>query len=394
MPHLRKRHLSPEIQRQGKFWPVVGLLGLRQSGKSTLLREILGIGRYTTLDDEDSLEDVKLSAKNFLNKLGTPSVIDEAQKAPALFDAVKLFVDRNRRPGMYYLTGSSQFSAKLGIRESLTGRIGISRIYPFTLAEAHGLSLLDHQADPWVHPKVRFSVEDAMKRLSIGGLPVPLFTRDTEPRSRYFEGWLETAILRDAARVFGKNYDPDVANSILRQMGKILREGELPTLTHFKQSSRILRRYLDAFENIFLLHKLPCHESGTGKEAWMMSDGGLARELMGTDLGEGASLSLCRIFLLNELLASCEALGKRLRPLYYKSARGSPVDLVWQDTLIKVSILPRSQLKYDERPLLGAMKTLGCKKGILVVPRDEFVNESSGREKSQNVRVVSLTHWS
>ena len=161
MPHMRNRCLVPEIKRQSKYWPVVGLLGLRQCGKSTLLRDLLGINRYSTLDDEDSLDDVSISAKNFLSKLGEPSIIDEAQKAPALFDAIKLQVDIKRKPGRYYLTGSSQFSSKLGIRESLTGRIGLNYIYPFTLAEAHELPLDEKRLNPLHKLKPRFGIAQA-----------------------------------------------------------------------------------------------------------------------------------------------------------------------------------------------------------------------------------------
>jgi predicted AAA+ superfamily ATPase len=387
MPHLRKRHLLEEVQKQAKYWPVIAVLGLRQSGKSTLLRGVVNEDRQITLDDVDALEDVHLSSKNFLAKLGTPVVIDQVQKAPALFDAIKLRVDLQRRPGQYYLTGSSQFSAQIGIRESLTGRIGIHYLYPFTLAETFGKPLDEARIQAWHKVKVRFSVEEAVKRLSLGGLPVPLFARDPEIRRRYFENWIETAVIRDAARTYGKGYDPDVSWSILRQMGQTLREGELPTLNHFRQSSRKLRRYLDALENIFLLRKIPCHELGVGKEVWMITDGGLARPVMGSDLGEGSTLSLARIFLLNELLSNSESAGNRIRPVYYKTARGGPVDLVWNDSILKVSIFPKSQTAYDQRPLQAALKKLRLKKSFLVTLRDEVVFDGGAG-------MVPLTYWS
>lgn len=388
MPHLRKRYLSLEVQRQAKFWPVVGILGLRQSGKSTVFRELLGLPNYATLDDENNFEDVSLSAKNFLAKLGEPAVIDEAQKAPALFDAIKMKVDLKRRPGRYFLTGSSQFSAKLGIRESLTGRIGLTYLYPFTLGEAHEHPLEPRILCPDSIHTPRFASELSIERLAIGGLPVPLFTRSPEERARYFQGWLETAVIRDASRVYGKGYNPDLAWSVLRQIGQALKEGELPTLSHFKQNSRVLRKYLDALSDIFLLRKIPCHETGVGKEVWMVTDGGIATSMMGSDRGEGATLSLSRIFLWNELLASNEAAGERLRPLYYKSARGAPVDLIWKNTLIKVSVLPKSQSEYDWRPLRAALKVLGLKKGRLVVPRDQIEWDKKA------LGVVPLTYWS
>ncbi len=89
MAHLRDRHLIAQLRKSSRFWPVVGVLGLRQAGKSTLLSSLLRLPNHVTLDDQDALEDARLSAKNFLAKLRTPVAIDEAQKAPALFDAIK-----------------------------------------------------------------------------------------------------------------------------------------------------------------------------------------------------------------------------------------------------------------------------------------------------------------
>jgi predicted AAA+ superfamily ATPase len=125
------------LLRQAKLWPVVGLVGLRQSGKTTLLRDQLSIENFVTLDDDDNLVAALASPKIFLARQQSPTIIDEVQKAPKLFDAIKLSVDRQRRPGQFYITGSSQFSSRLGIRESLTGRIGICQLFPLTLAEAN-----------------------------------------------------------------------------------------------------------------------------------------------------------------------------------------------------------------------------------------------------------------
>src|SRR5690606_317731 len=113
------RFILSILRKHARYWPVIGVLGLRQSGKSTLFRDLLEIPSQVTLDDEDVLADVENSAKNFLARQDIPLVIDEAQKSPKLFEAIKLRVDREKRPGSYYLAGSSQFSSKLGIRESL-----------------------------------------------------------------------------------------------------------------------------------------------------------------------------------------------------------------------------------------------------------------------------------
>jgi hypothetical protein len=388
MPHLRKRHILPVLEQASKFWPVTGLLGLRQCGKSTVLRDLLQIQNYYTLDDEDTSDDIQLSAKNFLGKVGTPVVIDEAQKAPKLFDAVKFLVDKKRIPGSYYLTGSSQFSAKLGIRESLTGRIGLIHLHPFTLAEDFQKDFESERVQPFHQKAVRFSTSQVLEKLTLGGLPVPLFTRSKENREKYYSSWLDTAIFRDAARAYGAGYEPDTCWSILRQIGSSLKAGETPTLKAFKQDSRVLRKYLQALEDIFLLRKLPCHELGVGKEIWMMTDCGLATSIMGTHLGEGATLSLGRIFVLNEILARAEYSGHRIRLLYYKSARGKPIDLLWNDTLIKISVSPKTQLAYDERALAGALRKLNLTRALLCCPRDEVMIEKNG------ISIVPWSYWS
>src|SRR3989338_10050202 len=137
MPHDRKRDALTQVRKLGSFWPVTGILGLRQVGKTTLLRKLSGVKNFISLDDEEIRDEALHSAKNFLSKLTPPVIIDEVQKAPAIFDAIKLQVDRKKIPGSYFLTGSSTFSSRLGIRESLTGRIGLLRLHPFTLSEIH-----------------------------------------------------------------------------------------------------------------------------------------------------------------------------------------------------------------------------------------------------------------
>lgn len=388
MAHLRKRHLLGQLQNSARFWPVIGVLGLRQSGKSTLLSSLLGIPNHVTLDDQDAVEDARISAKNFLAKLPTPLAIDEAQKVPALFDAIKLAVDRRRGPGKYYLTGSSQFSARLGIRESLTGRIGLHFLYPLTLAEAHQKDFSVERAVPLHREQPRFQQAHALEQLAAGGLPTPLFTRGAEERKLFFSGWLETSVERDAARAFAGRYDPDTGWSILRQMARALADGEAPSLKHFKQSARTLRRYLQAFEDIFLLQKLLPHESSVAQEIWLPTDTGIAGHLMEGTLGEGRSLSLGRIFVLKEIRATTEYAGKRVRPVFYKSARSSPVDFIWADIPIKVSVSPRSQAAYDERALGAAMKKLGAKSAVLAWAHDGVELESEG------ISHVPWTHWS
>ncbi|MCM0605341.1 MAG: AAA family ATPase [Xanthomonadaceae bacterium] len=379
MPYERARHLLSRIQKASKLWPILGLLGSRQSGKTTLFTKLLGIPNSISLDDLETKNEANHSPKVFLSKLSKPLVIDEAQKAPPLFDAIKYDVDKNKRPGTYYLTGSSAFSSKIGVRESLTGRIGLFELHPMTLSE---LEQNAHKAQSFfVNKKSNYEIETFLKRMMYGGMPVPAFMRNQEERNSYWQSWLETTLYRDLAAFIPRSYDPDLAYSILSRMIKVFLDGELPTLKHFLQPARKVRQYLDAMSEIFLVKKFHCHETGVGKEVWYLFDSGLLAYLMRNTQSEGASLSLSRHFLMNELSAHHGFRGERFIRQYFKTARSGIVDFLIDDIPCKVvpsvSGITR-QRGWEEKPLLSAMKHLKVKKGFLIGPTDTIDIPKSG----------------
>lgn len=397
MAHFRERFASLPIKKLAKLWPAVGLVGLRQSGKTTLMSSLFSKAKLISFDEFELRNEASRSPTQFLEKLNTPIILDEIQKVPELFDAIKLKVDQNRIPGSYYLTGSAAFSAKTGIRESLTGRIGIIELLPMTLAELQQQTFkpINKWAPEHIKnlPPPRFECA-ALNRASLtGGMPFPAFLHDSEQRRLYWQSWLETTILRDLARYFPKGFDPDFAYLLLDKIASALRNGELPTLKHFPMPIRKVRNYLNAMENIFLLHKINCHPDGIGKEIWLLTDSGLAAHLMGQVMGEGCTLSLIRHFLWNEVLAQTSYQIKHLPKYYYKSAQGSPVDFVLDG--IPFRIVPTAtgitqQLGFEERALLGAMKKLASPVGYLLGPTDKLQLPT----KKEGIGILPWTIWS
>ena len=225
MPHLRSRFLTPYLSKQAKFWPAVAILGPRQSGKSTLLRDLLKLGDPVSLDDFELRNEARLSPKSFIARHPRPLIIDEVQKGPELFDSIKLEIDRKKIPGSFYLTGSTGFSSKLGIRESLTGRIGLCELLPLTLAEMHGLEFRTIPSYRDGKNQPRFQLKAVMSALETGGMPVPGFIRDPQQRSDYWKNWLDTALFRDLVAFFPRRYDPDFALMLLRRMATVMRDG-------------------------------------------------------------------------------------------------------------------------------------------------------------------------
>lgn len=131
------RQIEQQLKQYLKSFPVVGLTGPRQSGKSTLLLHCLEDQyQYVTFDDQEHIDDFYDDPKRFMAQYSNKVIFDEVQKVPEIFNYVKLAVDKDRENyGKFVLTGSSQFSMLTKITESLAGRIGLLTLLPFEYNE-------------------------------------------------------------------------------------------------------------------------------------------------------------------------------------------------------------------------------------------------------------------
>lgn len=374
---MRDRLALKPLIRLARLWPAVGLVGMRQVGKSTILRDLLKIDNFITLDDDEIRSDAENSPKVFLAKYPRPFVIDEIQKVPKLFDSIKSEIDKKRIPGRFYVTGSQSFSSGSLIRESLTGRIGVIRLYPLSLREAFG-------------PKEKLSIDFFVKSMQRGGLPVPMFLRDDESRRLYWDGWLETTLIRDLARCYGKGYDLDFARLVVKEIAIQLAQGMYVEVSAFSKDSRKVTKYLKAMEDIFVINRIPCHEKGVGRDHWLLGDCGLASHLLRGKLGtEQATLTLARHCIYNEIMTSYEYNLNRINCSYYKSPRSEPIDFVVNNLPIKVIVKSSGPLGWYQKGLAGAMKKLGCDQGFLAAPI-----EKSDPIAKKGISRVSWLHFS
>lgn len=130
------------LQRYLKAFPVVGLTGPRQSGKSTLLRMSLPDYVYVTFDDPKNILSFGDDPEGFLKRYTKRVIFDEVQFVPEIFNYIKMHVDQNRSDyGNFVLTGSSQFKFLQHATESLAGRIGLMSLLPFQFLEMPQISL-------------------------------------------------------------------------------------------------------------------------------------------------------------------------------------------------------------------------------------------------------------
>ena len=136
---MYQRTLTGTIHDISKGFPVLLLTGPRQVGKTTLLEMCArGERAYVTLDDLDARNLAQSDPALFLQTWKPPLIIDEIQYAPQLFSAIKVIVDREKRNGLFWLTGSQKFHLMRGITESLAGRVAIVDLLGLSQAEMSG----------------------------------------------------------------------------------------------------------------------------------------------------------------------------------------------------------------------------------------------------------------
>jgi uncharacterized protein len=330
MPHLRNRYLLETIKKRMAFFPVVGLQGARQVGKSALVSQLLPKSihdvQYVTLDQPTALLFARSNPESFLQsqlpEVGTLA-IDEAQKVPAIFDAIKFVVDQRRVPGRFILLGSTEFSQRTLIRESLTGRIGMLRLFPFTLAEAMEIPPAISPSALQVHTPSRVTRGQLMKHLRSGGMPGAFHIRDEATRAVFFNEWINLIVLRDLMLVPRVKLNPDLARNIMEQIA-LLDEPSVGRLAKaLKTDPRRIRTHIDSLEALFVIHKLNPHPLGTGQPIYFHCDVGMA-----TFLGASFERQL-QTWVLQELLASAEWRSEiREKFFYYQTARRSLIHFI------------------------------------------------------------------
>ncbi len=136
MPYYR-RVIEKTVREYLKLFPVVGLTGPRQSGKSTTVRKLLGAQyRYVSFDDPNAVDRFHTDPERFMEVHSDKVIFDEVQRVPEIFHYVKVIVDNKRNDyGKFIMTGSSQFSFMKRVTESLAGRIGLLTLLPFQFSE-------------------------------------------------------------------------------------------------------------------------------------------------------------------------------------------------------------------------------------------------------------------
>lgn len=194
------RFVKDRIHEGLSYTRVVLVSGPRQSGKTTLTKQIAGRNiPFLNLDDKTTLDAALADPVGFIRGLDG-AVIDEIQRAPDLLLAIKTAVDADPRPGRFLLTGSANLMTVSRVADSLAGRMKIVRLLPLAQAELKGRpsTFLDAAFQGQV-PNVSDVVvgADLIERVLAGGYPEALTRSRWNTRQDWYLDYIEAIVQRD-----------------------------------------------------------------------------------------------------------------------------------------------------------------------------------------------------
>jgi len=338
------RRLTAAVAEALAGFPVVVVTGARQTGKSTLIHELLKTPRrqYHSLDDIDVLERAE-AEPDALVSAAAPLTFDEIQRSPKLLHAVKRAVDRDRRPGRFLLSGSANLALLGSVSESLAGRAVYLTLYPFTYAERRGRGgtgpwdgILE---DPGAFEGEHEPIAGLDAELLGGGFPPVVLAADRAQHRAWLNGYVRTYLERDLQMLASIHNLVDfrrLMRMAALRTGALLNQSELSRDAGLAQPTA--HRYLNLLEASYLLHRLPAYAVNRTKRLvkspkLYFCDSGLAAHLAGIETPAGLESSalkgpLLESLVLGDLLAWRETAAPGAEILYWRSVSGDEVDFV------------------------------------------------------------------
>lgn len=377
MTAYKPREIAKPLLEALDNMPVVVLSGMRQTGKSTLLlkQPEFKNRKYFTFDDLSVLRAAKEHPENLFES-GEPITIDEAQKYPEILNHIKREVDKNRKPGKYIISGSSNFLLLKNCVESLAGRAVYLTLRPFTRRELLGNT---HESPAIVHfiQKGSFPARQTSKvrfqEVSTGGMPSVCLGEVKNP-AIWFRGYEQTYLERDI-RMLTQVADIGGFHTLLQLVAlrnaQILKQSELSRES--KLNAMTVSRYISLMETSCVLYRVLPHlknrTSRLVKSAKVyMSDTGLARALSGTGAVEANEMlrgALWENYVVNNLESLLHSYLPDTNITYWNIQGRYEVDIILESGNTTIAIEVKSGSRYDSRDLTGLRAYMNSSKNCI-----------------------------
>ena len=351
------RDISEDLIQSAIEYPVVTILGPRQSGKTTLARMTFPEKLYFSLEDPDVRIAAEADPRGFLNQMQDGGILDEVQRLPALLSYLQGIVDKNGKRGRFILTGSHQPQLHEAISQSLAGRTAMLTLLPFSLHE------LRHYEHPW-----------SPFNLIVRGCFPRLHEERLEPR-RFYNGYLQTYVERDVRALIQVRDLSQFQNFLILLAGRVGQVVNFASLSNdVGVSTTTIRNWLSVLKASYIVFELPPFFENVRKRVIkspkiFFTDTGLAAFLLGIHTAEQASRDPLRGNLYENLIITeimKGALNKGIRPeiYFFRDSHGSEVDLLIREkgSLIPIEIKSGSTFALDFIKGLELFQKLKIKK--------------------------------
>ena len=321
--------------------PAVVLSGARQTGKSTLAKDIgQDTRKFYSLDDINVLDMAQNDPKSLTSESGLIT-LDEIQREPKLLLAIKHDIDLNRQPGRFLLTGSANLLLMQKVSESLAGRASYLNLWPLTRREQLGQGscgiweqLIGNDERTWIDiiAADKTDMEDWRSFARRGGFPVPAIHHTTvEERQIWFNGYMQTYLERDLQQLSIISALPDfqrLVRAICFRLGGLSNQTNLSHDTSIPQPT--VHRYLNLLETSCLLVRLTPYFVNRTKRLvkspklyWC--DVGMALHIAGQNEPNGVHLEN---IVLQDLLTWRAGRIDRVEIHYWRTTLGEEVDFI------------------------------------------------------------------
>jgi predicted AAA+ superfamily ATPase len=380
---MNRRNLSNSVIEALADTPVVFLRGARQSGKTTLVKNLAWNGNsarnYITLDSATALAAALQDPAGFLQGMNKPLTLDEAQRAPGLMLAIKEDVDRHRLSGRYLLTGSANVLALPKVADSLAGRMEILTLYPLSQGEIADtredfISRLFDRDFAFDNARPQCPMADLLAAICGGGYPEALARSGEKRRAAWFDSYITALTERDVR---------DISNiqdmsGLIRLLGilavrsaTLFNQSEVSRVSSIPNST--LTRYIILLEAMFIIHFLPAWSPNLGKRFVKspkihIVDSGLAAHLCGANVARLARDTmlagrLLESFVAGEILKQSGWTEHPAKLYHYRSQAGEETDLLLEDRLgnvVAIEVkLSQTLSRHDVKNLVGLRGSLG-----------------------------------
>ncbi|MDR0933027.1 MAG: ATP-binding protein [Victivallales bacterium] len=335
-----ERAIKTQLLRLAGYFPVVTILGPRQSGKTTLAKNCFPQYSYVNLDDQAARQLAFDDPNAFFKTYPTPLIIDEVQRVPQLLNAVQLLADAQDKNGIFILTGSHQPQLHAEISQSLAGRTGILKLLPLSIAELSAAEITLERDE--------YILNGFMPRLYDKHIPPDLL----------YGNYYSTYVERDVRQLV------NIAN--LRSFElfvKLLagRVGQIVSLNSMAGdvgvSATTLNSWLSVLEASYIVFRLPGYFSNFGKRQIKsskvyFSDVGLAAYLLGIENTTQVARDplfggLFENMVVLEALKARYNRGKSPELYYFRDKQGLEIDLILNQGRQIIPIEIKSAMTYD-----------------------------------------------